>query len=283
MKLASCLMRLVVLTLGGSMVLVVPAPTLAQTAQPTPAAPQVPPSAANQPQAKTPEELKAYQDALQAQSPAAAEAAANSFAEKFPGSALTYLLYYRAFFGYQNAGNAEDKAIEMGRKIIALKPNDPVALAMVASLISEHVSNRDLDRDLRLAEVLQDAQKALQTVDTETQQQPGMSAEQFEQSKKTIRSTAYAALGNVYLLKNDPAQAEDNFKKALELYGDKPDPVILLRYAVALDRQKKYKEGLDAATKAVALSPAGSAVSTMATQERDRLQQFLPASATTKP
>lgn len=231
---------------------------------------QTAPAAKALPQAKSQDEYKAYQDASQLQDPAAVEAAANSFADKFKNSELRYLLYYRAMFGYQAQNNAE-KAIEMGRKVLALAPNEPVTLALVAEMLSERTRDTDLDRDERLQEAMQDAHKSLEKIDTDLVIPPGTPPERAEQNQKMVRSTAYTALGNVYLTKNNYPEAERNLRQAIDLAPDSPDAITILRYAIALEQQKKYGDALVAANKALQLSPAGSPQFNMAKQERERL------------
>ncbi len=230
------------------------------------------------PQAKSPEEFKAYQEAAQQQDPAALETAADNFAAKYPQSELRYALFYRAMTLYQSQNNA-DKAIDMGHKVLAINPKEPVTLAMVASFIAERTRETDLDKDERLSEALQDAQKSLEYVDTEVVPRAGLTPEQLEAQKNLLRSIAYGAMGNVYLIKTSYPEAEKSLKKAIDLSGSSPDPVVWLRYAVSLDRQKKLQEALVAANKAVELAPAGSPVASIANGERQRLLQLMGTAA----
>jgi len=252
-----------------------PASGASGQAKPAPVVPQTPAPSAGKlpPQAKTQEEYKAYQEASQLVDPVAAEKAADDFAAKFKNSELRYLLYYRAMTLYQNQNNA-DKAIEMGRKVLQINPDEPITLAMVANFISERVRDTDPDRDLRLAEALADAQKSLQSIDTELIVPPGTPAAKVESDKALLRSIAYAAIGNVYLSKGDYAQAESNLKKSLDLNTVQPDAVTWLRYAVVLDHLSRYPEALQATNKALELSPQGSPQADMAKQEQDRLQKL---------
>jgi tetratricopeptide (TPR) repeat protein len=254
-----------------------------QPAQPA-AAPTPLPGTKLPPQAKTQEEFKAYSDTGQLTDPAALEAAADSFAEKFPASDLRYLLYFRAMFSYQGQNNV-DKAVEMGKKVLALNPDEPSTLAMVAEMISERIGEpgESLDRDERLNEARQDAHRALLTVDTDLVVSPSAPPERVDQNKRMIRSTAYSALGNTDLSQKNFAEAEKNFKQSIDATPENPDGVTVLRYAIALDQQKKYPQALPVAERAVQLAPAGSPQAKMATQERDRLAQLTKAPPTPAP
>jgi tetratricopeptide (TPR) repeat protein len=247
--------------------------TPAAPAQQTPAPPQTAPAGKLPPQAKTQDEYKAYQDASQLQNAAALEAAANNFAEKFKSSELRYLLYYKAMFTYQSQNNAE-KAIEMGRKVLALNPNEPVTLALVGAMLSEQTRDSDPDRDARLNEAMQDAQKSLEKIDTDLLLPPGTPQDRVEQNKRMVRSTAYGAIGNIYLTRNSYPEAEKYLKQAIDMMPETPDAVTVLRYAIALDQQKKYGDALTAANKALELSPPGSPQANMAKQEQERLSKL---------
>jgi tetratricopeptide (TPR) repeat protein len=240
----------------------------------TPQAPQASPAPAPQgklpPQAKTQDEYKAYQDATQTSDALAAEKAAQDFAAKFKTSELQYLLYYRAMTLYQNQNNA-DKAIEMGRKVLEVNPNEPITLAMVANFIAERTRDTDLNRDQQLSEALLDAQKSLEKIDTDLIVAPNTPPDKLEANKALLRSIAYGAIGNVYLSKGNYAEAEANLKRSIELNTVQPDAVTWLRYAVVLDHLNKYQEALLAANKALELSPEGSPQAGMAKQEKERL------------
>jgi tetratricopeptide (TPR) repeat protein len=253
-------------------------PAPAPTVQTTPAAPTASPAATppavpaykTPPQAKSQAEYQAYQDASQLKDAPAIEAAADAFAGKYKDSELRFLMYCRAMSAYQTLGQAE-KAIAMGRKALAVSPDDPATLAQVGSLVSEQTKDTDPDHNNRLNEALQDSQRAIQKIDTDLVLPPNTPPERVEEIKKLVRSTAYGTIGNVYLVQDDYAEAEKNLKQAIDLVPNSPDVVFLLRYAIALDQQKKYAEALVAANKAVELAPAGSPEATWSKQERDRI------------
>jgi len=79
----------------------------------------------------------------------------------------------------------------------------------------------------------------------------------------------------VEMVRRNPAEAEKHYRLAVELNTARPDPVTLLRLALALDQQKKYAEALPFVNRAVELSaPTGGVVAEQAKQEQDRLNQL---------
>lgn len=241
-----------------------------------------PPKGKAPPAAKSKAEVDAYNKVnvlTQEKNAAEAEKAADAFADQFKDSELRYLAYYNLMTVYQSQNNI-DKAIEMGQKVLAAHPNEPITLAMLASYISEAVRDTDMDKDERLKEAIQSGQKALETVDTELVVAPGITQEVVDANKAMLRSLAYAAIGNAYLVKTDYANAEQNLKESVKLSAG--DAVTWLRLAVSQDMQNKFKDALASANKAVELAPAGSPQAKMAQNERQRVVQRA-SSALAKP
>ena len=248
-----------------------------QQGTPAPAAPQ----GKRPPAAKTTPEYEAYKTAAALTDAAAAEKAADDFATKFPDSELRIVLFKNAMRSYQRTGNS-DKIIEMGRKALAIDGDDPEALVTVASELAEKTRDTDLDKDQRLDEAMKMAQKAIQTVDTDIaigQNTP----EQIEAYKGQLRSFAYSIIGTLEFKKDNFAGAETDLRKSIDAYPSQPDPVVVLRLAISLDRQNKYAEALKEASHAVELTQDGTGAGKLARQERDRLTQLVGGPGTTQP
>ena len=228
------------------------------------------------PQAKSQPEFDAFKAATANQDPAALEKAADDFAAKFPDSELRIILFKAAMQGYQQANNA-DKMLDMGRKALAIDPDDPVSLVGIAEVLTERTRDTDLDKDQRLDEARKDAEKALQTVDTDIIFPAGTLPAKVDSYKNLLKSSAYSVLGTLDFNKNDFTSAQNNFQKSIDAYPQQPDPVTVLRLSLALDKQNKYPEALTAANRAVELTQDGTPAGNLARRERDRLQQLTGA------
>ena len=236
-------------------------------------------------QAKTQPEYEAYNAAKGITDPAALEKAANDFAAKFPDSELRIELYKQSMLAYQQAANS-DKIIEMGRKVLALDADDPVALVTVAGEIAEKTRDTDLDKDQRWDEAMKMAQKATETVDTDILIPPNTPQEKIDAYKGQVRSYAYSIIGTIEFKKENFAAAEKDLRKSIDAFPSAPDPVVVLRLAISLDRQgeTRYPEALKEANRAVELSQEGTSIGKLARQERDRLSQLVnPGSGSAKP
>jgi tetratricopeptide (TPR) repeat protein len=261
--------------------------TSTQQKQPAGAAQPATPPGKRLPQAKTQPEFDAYNTAIANQKdPAAMEKAADDFATKFPDSELRGLLFKAAMRGYQNANNG-DKMLEEAQKLLKVDPDDPEALIASAEVIAERTRDTDLDKDQRYAQASKNAQRALETIDTDvptpalppnaTQSQVDALKNQMESYKELLRSSAYSILGTVQYDQEKYLDAEGYFRKSIDAYPSQPDPVVVLRLALALDKQGKYQEALVQANKAVDLTQDGTNAGSTARHERDRLMQLTGA------
>ena len=246
--------------------------TAAPPSQPSKPAHRTPPAAKSQ------EEFNAFQQISAMPDSAAAEKAADDFAQKFPQSDLRPLLYGALMRRYQQA-NDSDKTLDMARKVLQYLPDDTMALVMGATVLAERTRESDLDRDERYAEAKKNAQKAIDTVDTGFMVPANITPEQYEGAKHVLLSMAHSALGMVELSQKNDAAAEQHFKETIQLSSGQTDPLIYMRLALAQDHQKKYAEALTSARTAVQNAPANSPLQGLAQQEVDRLVKLTGAPA----
>jgi tetratricopeptide (TPR) repeat protein len=247
------------------------------------AAPPAPPQGKRPPQAKTQPEFDAYNAAVaSANDPAAMEKAANDFATKFPDSELRVLLYRTAMHSFQSANNA-DKMMEMGRAVLKIDPDDPEALVGVAQVLAERTRDTDLDKDQRLDEAMKLAQRSIETVDTDVAVPAGTPQEKIDAYKGFLRSSAYSIMGALQFKKEKFADAEAYLRKSIDAYPAQPDPVVVLRLALCLDKQDKYPEALKYANQSLQLAKDNPTLSQLATNERDRLVQLTSGSSAPAP
>jgi tetratricopeptide (TPR) repeat protein len=233
-------------------------------------------------QFKTTQEQDAWKAAAANTDAAALEKASDDFAAKFPDSEARVLLYQNAMRLYQNANNAE-KSEAMGRKVLSFDADNPEALIIVAEVIAERTRDSDIDKDQRFAEAISMAQKATQTVDTDISVPAGTPQEKIDAYKSLLRSNAYSILGTIEFKKENYVGAQDNLQKSIDAFPSNPDPVVVLRLALSLDKQGKYPEALKAANRAVDMTQDNTVIGTPARHERDRLQQLTGGAAPAPP
>jgi len=255
-------------------------PAAGQTA-PAPGATPAP-AGKRPPQAKTQPEFDAYKAAAANTDGAALEKASDDFATKFPDSELRVLLYKNAMRIYQSTNNAE-KTDAMGRKVLSFDGDDPEALVIVAEVIAERTHDSDIDKDQRFGEAISMAKKATQTVDTDIQVPADTPQEKIDAYKSLLRSNAYSILGTIEFKKENYAGAQENLQKSIDAFPSNPDAVVVLRLALALDKQGKYPDALKVANRAVDMTQDNTVIGTPARRERDRLQQLTGGAAPAQP
>ncbi len=231
------------------------------------------PAGKRPPQAKSQAEFDAYKAAAALTDPAAQEKAADDFATKFPESELRPLIYKSVMHSYQQANNA-DKMMAMAKKVLSFDPDEPEALLGVAQVLAERTRDTDLDKDQRIAEARKDAERSLETVDTDVPSS-GYPPEQLAAFKGYLRSEAYAILGTLDFNAKAWANAEGDLRKSIDALPQQPDPIAIFRLSVSLDMQNKYPEALKYANQAVDLTKAGTNAGDAARKEKDRLIQLI--------
>ena len=260
------------------------------SAQPNAAQPQAgttqagaaaaPPQGKRPPQAKTKPEYDAYNAAIKAAAapgapvdPVALAKAADDFATQFPDSELRILLFKISMHAFQNANNG-DQMNAAAEKVLKIDPDDPEALVGAAEYIAEHTRDSDLDKDQRLAQAQKYASHAIETAETDVAIPAGTPQEKIDAYKGFMRSSAYSVLGTIAFNQEKYPDAENYFRKSIDALPSQPDPVVVLRLAIALDKQNKYPEALKEANHAVELTQEATVAGKLARQERDRLAQL---------
>ena len=246
---------------------------LAAQQAPAPGGPQPQAPVKRPPQAKTNAEFADYNAAYAVTGGAAAEKAANDFAAKYPDSELRSFLYSKAMHEYQSENNS-GKMLAMGQKILALDPDNSVALVLTATVLSDSLGDTDQDRQQKIAEIKKNANLALQTVDASFTPPAGATPEQIAGYKNTLRSMAYSALGITDLKSGDDAAAEKELRSAADLGKSQPDPYVWYHLALSQDHQNKYAEALASVEQALRYSQPDSELAKLAAGERERLQKL---------
>ena len=225
------------------------------------------------PQAKTQKEFEDYNKAYAVSGGAAVEKAASDFAAAYPNSELRSYLYSKAMHEYQNENNAA-KMLETGRRVLALDPDNSIALVLTANVLADGLSDTDADRPQKIAEIRKNSEHALQTIDAGFFAPQNATPEQITEYKNTLRSMARAALGIMELKSNDDAAAEKDLKSAAELGKTAPDPYVWYHLALAQDHQKKYAEALTSITQALQHMGSNADLGKLADGEHKRLLQL---------
>jgi tetratricopeptide (TPR) repeat protein len=243
-------------------------------------------SGGRQAHAATQQEADDYGAAFAARGGAAMEKAADDFAAAYPSSELTASLYTSAMRAYQEEDNAT-RVLMMGEKALALDPDNPVALVILAYVMADNLNQGERGR--KADDIKKHANRALQTMDVAYVAPAGASADQVAAYKTALRSMAYSALGIMKLKTGDDNGAEKDLKAAADLNRVKPDPYIWYHLALAQDHRKQYSAALHSVEQAMQLASSIPELQRLAEMEHDRLLGLTgkgprtPAAAGTQP
>jgi tetratricopeptide (TPR) repeat protein len=194
------------------------------------------------------------------------EAAAIDFANRYPASELRRYLYSSAMLQYERENNPA-KMLAMGERVLALDPDNPLALVLTATVLADSLDDRDRDRDKKVNSIKHNATRAIQAAEA------GYSGESDGTAvyKTTLQAMAYAALGITKLKTGDDAGAEKDLKMATELAKFRPDGHTWYHLALAQDHRKKYAAALGSVEQALQLASSDPELQKLAEVEHERL------------
>jgi tetratricopeptide (TPR) repeat protein len=244
--------------------LMVPANALSESSNPQ-SGPQ-PDLMARRPQARSEQERSDFNSAYALTGAAKEESAAIDFANKYPTSELRRYLYSSAMLQYQRENNPA-KMLTMGERILALDPDNPLALVLTATALADSLGDHDRERDKKVSTIKHNASRAIQAAEASYSDTAGGVAVY----KETLQSMAYSALGIMKLKTGDDAGAEKDLKLATELAKIRPDGHAWYHLALAQDHRKKYAAALSSVEQALQLASSDPELQKLAEVEHERL------------
>ena len=193
------------------------------------------------------------------------EAAAIDFSNRYPTSELRRYLYSSAMLQYQRENNPS-KMLAMGERVLALDPDNSLALVLTATALADSLGDHDRDRDKKVSTIKHNASRAIPAAETGYPGTDGAAV-----YKTTLQSMAYSALGIMKLKTGDDAGAEKDLKMATELAKFRPDGHTWYHLALAQDHRKKYAAALSSVEQALQLASSDPELQKLAEVEHERL------------
>jgi tetratricopeptide (TPR) repeat protein len=195
------------------------------------------------PRAKSQDELDAYQKFIRESNTDQQIKMIEDFLLAYPNTELKEYAYQAATQAYQ-AKNDFNKVLTYGELTISENPNNLVALLIMAAAIPERTTKTDLDKEQKLTDAEQYANRALETLE-KMPPPANMTPEQWAPVKRDAESTPHSALGMIALIREDYPKAESEFNAATQLAA-KADPVVLYRLGLCYSFEKKYDPAIQA-------------------------------------
>ena len=225
-----------------------------------------PDSVARRPLARSEQERADFNAAYAVAGAAREEAAAIDFSNRYPTSELRRYLYSSAMLQYQKENNPA-KMLAMSERVLALDPDNPLALVLTATVLADSLADHDRDKDKKVSTIKHSASHAIQAAEAGYSEPSGGAATY----KTTLQSMAYSALGIMKLKTGDDAGAEKDLKMATELAKFRPDGHAWYHLALAQDHRKKYAAAFSSIQQALQLASSDPELQKLAEVEHERL------------
>jgi hypothetical protein len=227
--------------------------------------------AAPRPVARSQQEYQDYQTAAGAPTGSALERAAAGFAQKYPSSGLRLPLYLKSLRQYQRENDSAG-ILSAGENVLALDPNDELALVLTSTVLADGLTVDDPQRSKKVATINDRTARALRLLDKAS---ASSNSDPSALYRTTLEATAYSALGLMKLKTGDDAGAEKDLRAGAALAELRPDPYIWYHLALAQDRRKKYRSALYSVEQAMQLASANPQLQRLAEAEHDRLNKLV--------
>lgn len=180
------------------------------------------------------EAVKAFQQLPSTDMPKKIEAG-EEFLKKYPDSQYRPMVYSTLTIAYLKAGNTQ-KALEVGDKEVALKPDDVQTLALLGETIPRAINSSTQEPVKQLDKAESYAKRAIEVTPTIPKPE-GISDQTFMMAKNGTLAMAHSGLGLVYFRRGKFNDAIPELEQSVKIDPNPtPDPVNL--YLLGLSNQK---------------------------------------------
>lgn len=191
----------------------------------------------------------------------------NSVLENFADTEFKNILLNWAVQAAQSKGDYA-QTITFGEQAVEADANNIPARTALAETIAARTRDNDFDKEQKLKQADDYANKALELLKNATAPPPGIPAANWPEYKKQLTSDAYDALGQAAALRKKYPDAIQDMKSALENYPD--NPITTARLAKIYVQAAQYDDAIATADKVLAMNNASSVVKTFAQQQKDQ-------------
>ncbi len=221
-----------------------------------------------QPKPKSQDELEALKAMFGAATADARIAAAENVLTKFKDTEFKGVALYFEAASYDQKHDY-DNTVVFGERTLEADPKNFQAMLLLAGTIAQHTKEFDLDREEKLAKVNKYAKNALELIKDAPKPNANLTDEQWAEAKKDFAAQAHASMGAGDLVAKKYAEAESEFKTAIE-GTDKPDAATIVRLGKAYSEEGKYDLAIAQFDKVMATPDVNIQIRQVAQAERVR-------------
>jgi tetratricopeptide (TPR) repeat protein len=224
-----------------------------------------------QPKPPSPDELKALQEIVSAQTVDARVAAADTFVKSFPKSEYRAFALTMAAEAFEMGGNVT-KAIIYYQQVLEASPKDYNAMLMLSAETARTTREFDLDKEEKLAKAEKYAKDGMALIPSAVKPNPQLTDDQWTALKKDDTARGHEALGLIALARKKYDQAADEFKIATET-ASQPQPATFIRMAGSLTDAGKPDQAIAALDKVLAMPALPDQIKQVAQSEKTRAEK----------
>src|SRR6267378_285489 len=180
-------------------------------------------------------------------------AAGEDFLKKYPDSRYRTVIYSALVVEYIQTNNS-DKAVEIGDKEVALKPDDVQTMAVLSRTMTRAMSANTPEPEKRLAKAETYAKRAIEITPTLPKPE-GMPDQTFVLAKNQTLTMAHSGLGLVYLRRGKFNDAIPELEQSLKVDPNpEPDPVNLYLLGMANEKASHFDDAAIAFNKCATIT-----------------------------
>ncbi len=230
-----------------------------------------------QPKPKSQKEIAVLQKMFGAPDPDTKIAAAEDLLNNYADSDFKPYALLSEAESYEAKG-AYEKTVVFGERTLEADPKQFVAMLILARQYIGHVRENDLDRETKLTQGEKYAKDAIAAIQTAPKVNANISDAEWETTKKQSTAEADEALGMSAVARKKYTDAEDYFKKSIELTSG-TNAALIVRLASAYNKDGKYDLAIAELDKVKSVPNTPPAVLQVADAERDKSMKGKAAGA----
>ena len=219
----------------------------------------------------SPDEVKALQAIVNAQTVDARVSAVDSFVKGFPKSEYRSFALTMAAEAYETTGNTT-KAIIYYQQALEANPKDYNAMLMLSAETARTTREFDLDKEEKLAKAEKYAKDGMALIPSAVKPNPQLTDEQWTNLKKDDTARGHEALGMIAMVRKKYDAAATEFKSATET-ASQPQPTTMIRLGGAYTDGGKPDDAIATLDKVLAMPNLPDQIQKIAQSEKARAEK----------
>jgi tetratricopeptide (TPR) repeat protein len=200
---------------------------------------------APQPKVKSQKEIDAIMAIQNALDPDSKIKAVEELIRNFADTEFKAAALQMATFAANQKNDFEQMMI-YGERTLEADPKNYAAMVIMSAALAQKTREFDLDKEEKLSRSEKYANDALKILESAPRPREDVSDQQWEEAKNEFRGQAYEGLGIAAMVRKNYDKAVEEFKKAINVSPETPNPAVKIRLGAALNLAGKPDEAITA-------------------------------------